>query len=299
MYPILIIVVGSFLIPGLIGRTRSILSGRKGPGILQPLYNLILLTKKGSVIGKESSIVQLFGPVLVFSSTLTAALFVPIAGMPGLISFDYDFVMFAYLIALSRFWIIISAMDTGSSIEGMGASREAFYGLLLEPAFFIFLGSFALLTGNSTFASLINPPDNAGLSYYFAAMLGMYILFSSLQIENSRMPYDDPKTHLELTMIHEVMLLDLSGIDFALIQLSNFLKFGIYSSLMAGCILPSSFPIYFIFLFALLVQMATGIAIGFIESFQARNRLNKNPQFILALTAVALVILMIAMLLIK
>jgi formate hydrogenlyase subunit 4 len=299
MYPILIIVVGSFLIPGLIGRTKSILSGRKGPGILQPLYNLILLTKKGSVIGKESSIVQLFGPVLVFSSTLTAALFVPIAGMPGLISFDYDFVMFAYLIALSRFWIIISAMDTGSSFEGMGASREAFYGLLLEPAFFIFLGSFALLTGNSTFASLINSPDNAGLSYYFAAMLGMYILFSSLQIENSRMPYDDPKTHLELTMIHEVMLLDLSGIDLALIQLSNFLKFGIYSSLIAGCILPSSIPIYFIFLFALLIQMATAIAIGFIESFQARNRLNKNPQFILALTAVALVILMIAMLLIK
>ena len=299
MYPILIIIVGSFLIPGLIGRTRSILSGRKGPGILQPLYNLILLTKKGSVIGKESSFVQLFGPVLVFSSTLTAALFVPIAGMPGLISFDYDFVMFAYLIALSRFWIIISAMDTGSSFEGMGASREAFYGLLLEPAFFIFLGSFALLTGNSTFASLINSPDNAGLSYYFAAMLGMYILFSSLQIENSRMPYDDPKTHLELTMIHEVMLLDLSGIDLALIQLSNFLKFGIYSSLIAGCILPSSIPIYFIFLFALLIQMATGISIGFIESFQARNRLNKNPQFILALTAVALVILMIAMLLIK
>jgi formate hydrogenlyase subunit 4 len=299
MYPIILILIGAFLIPGIIGRTKSIFSGRKGPGIMQPVYNLILLTKKGSVIGKNSGIVQQIGPVLVLSSVLTAALIVPFAGRPGIISFDYDFVMFAYLLALSRFWIIISALDTGSSFEGMGASREALYGLLLEPAFFIFFGSFALLTGNSSFVSLINAPVNAGLSYYFAAMLGIYILFSSMLIENSRMPYDDPKTHLELTMVHEVMLLDLSGIDLVFIQLSNFLKFGIFSCLMASCILPSSISMYFIFVLALAVQIATGFAIGLVESFQARNRLNKNPQFILALTAIALVITMIALLLKK
>jgi formate hydrogenlyase subunit 4 len=179
----------------------------------------------------------------------------------------------------------------------MGASRDALYGLLLEPAFFIFLGSFALLTGHSSFATLLNAPLHAGLSYYLSAMLAIYILFNSMLIENSRMPFDDPKTHLELTMIHEVMILDLSGIDLGLMQLSNFIKFGIYSSLMAGCILPASVSISLIFPIALIIQFFTAFTIGFVESFQARNRLNKNPQFILALTAIALVIIMIAMIL--
>ena len=154
-----------------------------------------------------------------------------------------------------------------------------------------------MLTGNSSFVSLIGSPIHAGLNYYLAALLGMYILFSSLLIENSRIPYDDPRTHLELTMVHEVMLLDLSGIDLVLIQLSNFLKYGIFSCLMSSCILPSSIAPLLILPSALLVQISTGLAIGFVESFQARNRLNKNPQFILALTAIALVIVMIAMLL--
>jgi formate hydrogenlyase subunit 4 len=299
MLPILLILIGALLIPGLIGKTRSFFSGRMGPGLLQPLYNLILLLHKGTVIGDGSSIIQQVGPALVLASVVTSALLVPFAGMPGIISFDYDFVMFAYLLALSRFWIIITALDSGSSFEAMGASREALYSLLLEPAFFIFLGSFALLTGNSSFVSLIHAPVNAGLTYYLAAMLGMYILFSSLLIENSRMPYDDPRTHLELTMVHEVMVLDLSGIDLACIQLANFLKFGIFSCLMAGCIIPSSIPAYLKFPMVLLVEVATGFAIGFIESFQARNRLNKNSQFILALTSVALVITMLALLLKK
>ena len=297
MKALVLIIIGSILIPGIIGRARSIFSGRKGPGLFQPLYNVALLFKKGSVIGSDSGIVQQLGPVIILSSIITAALFVPFTGQSGLLSFHYDFVIFAYLLALSRFWIIISALDAGSSFEGMGASREAFYGLLLEPAFFLFLGSFALITGNNSFESILSTATGAGFSYYLAAMLGIYVLFNSMLIENSRMPFDDPKTHLELTMIHEVMVLDLSGVDLAFIQLANFLKFGIFSALITSCLIPSNLPVYITFPAGIIIQFIIGITTGFIESFQARNRLNKNPQFILALTAITLVIIMLAILL--
>ncbi len=296
MYPILLVITGAILIPGFIARTRSVSAGRKGPGMFQHLYNVRLLLRKGNVISSTSGAVQQVAPSVVLASVLLSALFIPFAGKPGILSFSYDFVFFACILGLSRFWMIIAALDAGSSFEGMGASREALYGMLAEPAFFLLVGALALITGHDSFVSVFSAGDAFNMGYYFAALLGAYILFNVMLVENSRIPLDDPRTHLELTMIHEVMVLDFSGIDLAMVQVTSFLKYGIFSSLIAGSIIPPTWPLPLQIATAVGLQGFTGIAVGVLESFKARNRLNKNPQYILTISAIALLVLILALL---
>ena len=138
------------------------------------------------------------------------------------------------MLGLGRFMSIISAMDTGSSFEGMGASREAHYGMLAEPAFLILLGSLVLFTGHYSFSDIfITLRDGSGFAYGIGIMSSFLIFLFSL-IETCRLPVDDPRTHLELTMVHEVMILDNSGFDLGLIQLSNYLKFAVFGTIIAN-----------------------------------------------------------------
>jgi formate hydrogenlyase subunit 4 len=204
--------------------------------------------------------------------------------------FKGDFVFFAYILALGRFFMIISAMDTGSPFEGMGANREALYGLLVEPSYFIWAGSLAMLTGYTSFQDIY---AHLNFGNYFSIVLGIlatYLLVQIALIENSRMPVDDPTTHLELTMVHEVMILDNSGIDLAMIQLSVALKFVIYGTLIANFFMLPDQPVIFNMLIFLAVQGGFAVTIGIIESFRARNPLPKNPQFIIALSSIATII---------
>src|ERR1700693_1935381 len=146
----LLIVASSLFFSGIIIRTKSIFSGRKGPGIFQPLKDIWRLFRKGAVYSNTSSFIFQIAPSIYFASVLMAIFLIPFGNKPGIISFNGDFIFFAYVLALGKFFLIISALDTGSSFEGMGASREALYSLLVEPAFFILMGSFALLTGNTS-----------------------------------------------------------------------------------------------------------------------------------------------------
>ena len=148
---IALIIIVSLFFTGLINRTKSILSGRKGPGIFQPVKDILKLFKKGSVYSQTSSFILRLAPTIYFSTVFIAALFIPFGEKKGIIYFQYDFVLFAYLLALGKFFNIISALDTGSSFEGMGASREALYSMLAEPAFFITIGSLGLLTGYTSY----------------------------------------------------------------------------------------------------------------------------------------------------
>jgi formate hydrogenlyase subunit 4 len=116
-------------------------------------------------------------------------------------------------------------------------------------------------------------------------------------IENSRLPVDDPKTHLELTMIHEVMILDNSGFDKALIHMGSYLKFAIYGSLMYNIIVPSGWNIFLQISLFFVVQLLFAIIIGLIESFRARNKMNKNPKFILTISAIAWIAFVIVLIL--
>jgi formate hydrogenlyase subunit 4 len=289
MLPIILILITSLFFTGIIGRVKSLFSGRKGPGILQPLKNVFVLFRKGNVYSNSSSIIFQIAPTIAFCAIVTSILFIPVGPFHGLFSTQYDFVMFAYLLAVGRFFMIIGALDTASSFEGMGANREAFYGMLLEPAFFIIMASLCLITGYATFNDVFITLGQSHVQYFIPALLSVFVFTNIAVVENSRLPVDDPKTHLELTMIHEVMILDNSGFDLALIHITSFIKFAIFGTLMADCIINVTMPLGMQIGIYFGVQILFASVIGFIESFRARNRLNKNLQYILAISAVALV----------
>ena len=285
----ILILIAAIFFSGIIIRTKSIFSGRKGPGILQPIKDVIRLFRKGAVYSQTTSFVFQIAPTVYFASVIMAMLVVPFGQYKGLISFNGDFIFFAYVLALGKFFSIISAMDTGSSFEGMGASRDALYSMLAEPAFFILMGSLALLTGHLSFQEIFAALHIGSYITYALAILATFVILMIAMIENSRMPIDDPKTHLELTMIHEVMILDNSGFDLGLILTAGYLKFAIYGALIVNLfvgVIPYGYTIPMFFI----IQFLVAIAIGTIESFMARFRMGHNAQFIFALTSVSLLI---------
>ncbi|MDD2612588.1 MAG: NADH-quinone oxidoreductase subunit H [Bacteroidales bacterium] len=289
MISLILILLASLFFMGIVVRTKSIASGRKGPGLLQPLKDVLRLLKKGSVYSKTTSFIFKMAPTAYLASVLMAILMIPHGTTPGIISFENDFVMFAYILSFGKFLTIIAALDTGSSFEGMGASREALYSMLVEPAFFILMGSFALFTGHTSFQSIFSLLHfGSNISYMLGAMATIVFVLIAM-VENSRMPFDDPKTHLELTMVHEVMILDNSGFDLGLITYTTYLKFAMYGALIANLFIGQlpllySIPLFFVaeFLFA--------VAVGLMESFRARFRMGHNPQYIFILSSVAMLL---------
>ena len=215
--PILGLVIAPFLL-GVINRTKAVFAGRTGQPLLQPYYDIWKLLRKGAVYSKTTSWIFRAGPVLGLAVTLTAALLMPFGGLPAAISFNGDLILFVYLFGLMRFFTVISALDTGSSFEGMGASREVTFSALSEPALLIGLAAIAKCTGyislTQMFSSVV--PGLWLHSGPALVLVGVALLIVFLA-ENCRIPVDDPNTHLELTMIHEVMVLDHGGPDFGFI----------------------------------------------------------------------------------
>ncbi|MCF0174228.1 MAG: NADH-quinone oxidoreductase subunit H [Bacteroidales bacterium] len=291
MLSLVLIFIASLFFSGLISRTKSILSGRKGPGIFQPLKDVARLLRKGTVYPATCSFIYRMAPVVYFASVVAAILTVPFNGLSGILSFQYDFVFFAYILSLGKFFCIIAAMDTGSSFEGMGASREALYSMLAEPAFFLVLGSLGLLSCNNSFVDIFSHIDFSSTQALVLGIVAAIILTILNMIENSRLPLDDPKTHLELTMIHEVMILDYSGVDLALIHITGYLKFALYAALVANIFIPLARSFIGAVALFVAIQALSAIIIGVIESFYARYRMNHNPEFIFALTAVAFLVI--------
>jgi len=289
MLSLILILLAALFFTGVINRTKSIFSGRKGPGILQPVKDVICLFRKGTVYSETTSFVFQIAPAIYFSSVVMAMLVVPFGQSKGIISFNGDFIFFAYVLALGKFFSIAAALDTGSSFEGMGASREALYSMFAEPAFFVLIGSLAMLTGYTSFHEIFTAFHLGSSISYALAVLAAFVLGMIMMIENSRMPIDDPKTHLELTMIHEVMILDYSGFDLGLILSAGMLKFSVYGALIVNLFIGMfpweySIPMFFA------IQSGAAIITGGIESFMARFRMNHNAQFIFALTSVSLLI---------
>jgi formate hydrogenlyase subunit 4 len=289
MIGILLIFLSSIIFPGLINLTRSLLSGRKGPGLFQPVYDIIRLFRKGNVISNCTTLVFQMAPSVRLATLVTSMLLIPFGEKPGLLSFSWDFVFFFYLLALGKFFGIIAALDTGSSFEGMGASREGHLSMLAEPAVFAIFGTLSLLTGKTSFQEIYltlgaGPVVNTGI-----AVMASFVLFLFMLIENCRVPVDDPRTHLELTMIHEVMILDNSGFDLGLILYSNALRFAVFGALIANLFIGGLSP-WVTPLFFLLIEILLAVIVGFAESFMARFRMNHNPQFVLSLSSIALLV---------
>jgi len=289
MISLILIILASLFFSGIIIRTKSIASGRKGPGIFQPLKDIFRLFKKGSVYSKTTSFIFQIAPSIYFASIIMAIMVIPLGEYKGIISFEGDFVFFAYVLGVGKFFSIISALDTGSSFEGMGASREALFSMFAEPAFFILMGSFTLLTGHTSFQEIFASLHFGSYISYILGILATVVLVMITMVENSRMPFDDPKTHLELTMVHEVMILDNSGFDLGLILYGTSLKFAMYGALIANLFM-GSFPLYITIPLFFGMQMLFAIAVGLLESFTARFRMNHNAQYILTLSSVSLLI---------
>lgn len=289
MISFILILFISLFFTGIVIRTKSIASGRKGPGIFQPMKDIFRLFKKGAVYSETTSFIFQVAPSIYFASVVMAILVVPFGHYKGIISFQGDFVFFAYVLALGKFFNIISALDTGSSFEGMGASREALYSMLAEPAFFLLMGSLGLLTGHTSFHEIFMTFHFGSAISYALGIMATFVLVMICMVENSRMPVDDPKTHLELTMVHEVMILDNSGFDLGLILHATNLKFAMYGALIANLFLGDmavyySIPIY------IGIQFLFAVIVGVLESFSARFRMGHNAQFIFALSSVSLLI---------
>ncbi|MEI6765915.1 MAG: NADH-quinone oxidoreductase subunit H [Bacteroidota bacterium] len=287
---IVMIFLASLVFPGIITRTKSIASGCKGPGIMQPMRDIIRLLKKGSVYSTTTSFIFKIAPLVYFASIISAALLLPFGNQPGILSFRGDFIAFSYILALGKFFMIIAALDTGSAFEGMGASREATYSMLVEPAFFILLASFAMLTGHTSFHEIFNALYFDSYITVFAGILAAFNLFQIIMVENSRLPYDDPKTHLELTMVHEVMVLDNSGFDLGIINYASSLKFVIFGTLISNFFFAPRFPIYTGIIIFIVTQIAFAIMVGLAESFRARFKLRNNNKAIILLTPISILI---------
>ncbi len=290
MLSFILIIAAALLFSGIIVRTKSVCAGRRGPGVFQPLMDVARLFRKGTVYSNSTTAVFKMAPPVYLATVLMAAACVPFGARPGLLSFEGDFVFFAYVLSLGKFFCIIAALDTASSFEGMGASRESLYSMLAEPVFFLIAGSLALFTGNVSFSGMFVSLETYGSVFGFGTSIVMAVLLLLVSmIENSRLPVDDPKTHLELTMVHEVMILDNSGFDLGLILCAGYLKFAIYGAIVANLFvcggMACSIGIF------VLVQLLCAVAIGLTESFMARFRMNHNPEFIFSLSAAAFLLL--------
>lgn len=291
MFQIIIIcalLFSPFLFLGIINRIKAVWAGRKGTPILQALYDFKKLIRKGEVISKTTSFVFRIAPSVNMAAVLFAFLIIPIPVLGSLLHFQGDFILFAYTLSLAKFLTVIAALDTGSSFEGMGASREVTFSTIVEPAFFIIIGTLALLTGKFSFVEIFAALNVTAAYTILIKALFIVCLFIMLLTEGSRVPVDDPNTHLELTMIHEVMVLDYSGPDFAFILYSAGLKMVLISTLLANLFIPAYFNMYLTAASYLGIVFGSAVSVGIVESLIARARMTHVPQFIFLMTVLSL-----------
>ena len=276
-------------LPGIANRVKSALTGRRGAPVLQLYADLWKLWRKGVVYSPTTTILFRLGPVVLVFTAILAACILPLDGATSPIRFVGDLVAFAGLLALGRFMLVLAAMDTGSSFEGMGASREVTIAAFAEPALLLCFTVLALATGDLQLQNMLGRSlSHAWIVTAPSLLLVATSLFVLSLAETGRVPVDDPLTHLELTMIHEVMVLDHSGPDLAFVLYASALKMALFGSLVvrvlvAFTVVPA--PMAAGLLLAGLVGYA--VAIGAVESVMARLRMNRVPQLLVAASAIA------------
>jgi formate hydrogenlyase subunit 4 len=299
MLSFILILICAIVFPGIITVTKAKLSGRKGPSIFQPWFDIVRFFKKGTIFSTTTSIIFQLSPVINILVLIMAALFIPFTyKYAGVIHFEGDFLLFIYLLSLGKFFLIIGALDVGSGFQGMGANREALFSMLVEPTFFMIMAALALLTGHNSFANMFTSFNLDTYTSILFMVLGVYVLLQFSLIESSRLPIDDPKTHLELTMIHEVMVLDNSGLDMALIGIGNALKFSIFGGIIANIVLILfQLPVWQEILIFIIVEIIFAITVGVLESFRARLKMIYNAQFVLTISGISVVMFLMILLL--
>ncbi len=283
------------LLPGIINKVKAFFAGRKGPRVLQTYYDIFKLLKKESIKSSTSGGLVRLGPVLNLAALIMALLLLPNAMMLSPFSFNGDVILFLYLLGFGRMMTVLGALDTGSSFEGMGASREMQFSALAEIAFLTVAAFLAILTRSMMLSEMLRCNSGDFTTWSAPAiLLTAFALLIVLLAENCRVPFDDPETHLELTMIHEAMVLDNGGPDLALIHYGASLKLWLLSVFFVSVLLPADLCGYTAVLIQFAAVFLTSVLVGVIESTMARFRFLKVPQMLL--TAFALALVAIAML---
>lgn len=272
------------LLLGTINKTKALFAGRSGPPLLQPYYDLVKLLRKETVFSTTATWIFLTGPAAGLAAAVLAVLMIPLPGGGAAISFVGDFLVLTLLLGLGRFFTALAALDTGSAFEGMGAAREMTFACLAEPALLLGFLVLARLSGSLQLSCMLG----GSLAAHWTsagATLALVLLswFIVLLAENSRLPFDDPNTHLELTMIHEVMVLDHSGPALGMIGYAASLKLFVFAALIVRLAAPlhSGQPWLdgAVFTAGLL---GVAVSVGVVESVMARLRMPQSPILLLA-----------------
>jgi formate hydrogenlyase subunit 4 len=277
------------LLLGVINKTKALVAGRTGPPVVQVYYDLVKLFGKGFVVSRTTTWVFLAGPVLSVVAPVVAVLLLPLAGRPAWLSFPGDMLLFVAVFALARFFTATAAMDTGSPFEGMGAAREVTFSALAEPALLFGMLALTRLSGSLSLTGMLDI-RTAGAWQRASASVVLILAswFIVLLAENARVPFDDPSTHLELTMIHEAMVLDHAGPAFGFILYGVALKLTVFAALLVTLLIPAR-PGGGALDLALLVGglAGVGVVVGLVESSMARLRLVRVPQLLVTATLLA------------
>ena len=288
LHPLLAFLLAPLLL-GVINRTKAFFAGRVGQPFLQTYRDIGKLLCKGAVYSRTTTWLFRLGPIVALSAVAMALLFMPLGDLGAPLAFSGDLVLFAYLLGLARLFTVLAALDTGSAFEGMGASREVLFSALAEPVLLTGLATLARLTHSLSLSEIYgaNAPalwTAAGPALLLVAL----VLFVVFLAENARIPVDDPTTHLELTMIHEVMVLDHGGPDFAFILYGAALKLWVLGSLIVGLVLPVRTG-HLLLDSAILVlgMFALAVLVGVVESIMARLRMTRIPQMLVGAGALA------------
>ena len=295
----LIAVLGAPLLVGVIRKTKALLQGRRGPSVFQPYRNLRKLLQKQMVISETTSWIFRFTPYVVIATMLLAALIVPILSTARSMQFPGNIVLLMYLFLLGTFFLALAGLDAGSSFGGMGSSREMALAALAEPTVMIAIFAIALRAGSTGLneiirASIIDPL----LMLNPGHLLAFFSFFIVALAETGRLPVDNPGTHLELTMIHEAMILEYSGRYLALIEWAAAIKLFVFLTLLGNLFFPWGVALTITPATVVLAMLALTIKLGVLavslaalETGLAKLRLFRVPEllsgsFMLALLAV-------------
>jgi formate hydrogenlyase subunit 4 len=235
----MLLVVGlAPLLTGLVRKAKARLLRRKGPPLLQPYLDLVRLARKEAVVAEGASWLFRVAPYVVFAATWVAAALIPTFATGLLFSWSADLIAIIALLGAARFFLALAGLDVGTSFGGLGASREAMFATLAEPAMIVIVFSLALIAGSTQLSAVAAFMASSAVGLRVTLGMALIALIIVAVAENGRIPVDNPATHLELTMVHEAMILEYSGRHLAVIELASMLKLLLYISLIICVFVP-------------------------------------------------------------
>jgi formate hydrogenlyase subunit 4 len=287
------------LVTGIVRKAKALMQSRKGPSIFQPYYDLRKLFAKSSVVSEDASWVTTITPYVCMVSVAAAALLVPVI-VTSSFGFIGDLIVLIYLLAMMRFFMATAALDAGSTFGGMGSSREMYISSIVEPTMLLSIFAMALVTGTTSLGGISEHLVTSGADLIVPSLfLAGAAFFVAILAENARVPFDNPATHLELTMIHEAMVLEYSGKQLALMEASSMVKLVLFLTILSNVFFPwgiatdASMDAVAVGVVVFLVKVIIlALIIALVESSIAKMRLFRLPNlltvaFTLALLAVA------------